>query len=305
MIFLDCAARRSRLTSLLGNAAGIPFVWQPPRDNLIFYIYIWPWLVLFIIHLFSEHPAVHTPPSLSIWGKIAIVVVDSGILLMILASLLFWLRGRTLEAFRLTRGKFVYGVKILSRKTKVFSSQDPPVYVIPDQDFARICPRMGRGIVLPRRLLDQLTRQEIDALVARQLCLQSKQFRYPAIWILLVCNVVVVSIAQWLQAAQLFAFLLYLSLLAVELFALSRSLPRMLFQTDLRAIQLTGDAEAFFSALGGLSRFTGVPPSEPMLLRIGRATGISPERIKELLAEHETKPEDCYPTTGSYMDTGL
>jgi hypothetical protein len=116
---------------------------------------------------------------------------------------------------------------------------------------------------------------------------------------------VVVSIAQWLQAAQLFAFLLYLSLLAVELFALSRSLPRMLFQTDLRAIQLTGDAEAFFSALGGLSRFTGVPPSEPMLLRIGRATGISPERIKELLAEHETKPEDCYPTTGSYMDTGL
>jgi hypothetical protein len=79
----------------------------------------------------------------------------------------------------------------------------------------------------------------------------------------------------------------------------------MFFQADLRAIQLTGDAKAFFSALGGLSRFTGIPPSEPMLLKIGRATGISPERIKELLAEHEAKAEDRYPTTGSYMDTGL
>jgi hypothetical protein len=42
-----------------------------------------------------------------------------------------------------------------------------------------------------------------------------------------------------------------------------------------------------------------------MLLKIGRATAVSPERIKELLAEHETKAEDRYPTAGSYMDTGL
>jgi hypothetical protein len=68
---------------------------------------------------------------------------------------------------------------------------------------------------------------------------------------------------------------------------------------------LTGDAEACFSALSGLSRFTGVPPSQPMLLEIGCATSVSPERIKKLLIDHETKPEDLYPTAGSYMETGL
>jgi hypothetical protein len=168
-----------------------------------------------------------------------------------------------------------------------------------------MCARAGSGVVLPFELLELLNRHEIDSLALRQLCAQSKKFYFTSFWILLACNVAVVSAVQWIRVAPPSSFLIFLSLLAAEFFALDRYLPHMRFQADLRAIQLTGDAESFFSALGGLSRFTGVPLQESMLQKIGRATGVSPDRIPTLLAPRETKPEDRYPTTGSYMDTGL
>jgi hypothetical protein len=210
-----------------------------------------------------------------------------------------------LGEFRVLRGKLKATVRDFSQRSKFFGLLDAPLYVIPGTDFGEICTRMGSGIALPLELLDLLSRREIDALAVRQLCVQSRKFYFPLLWILLACNVGAVSVVQRLAAGPLYIFLLYLSLLAVEFFALGLYLPRMLFQTDIRAIQLTGNAEAFISALGGLSRFTGVPVEELMLQKIGRETGVSPERAKILLDEHETKAEDRYPTSGSYFDTGF
>ena len=110
---------------------------------------------------------------------------------------------------------------------------------------------------------------------------------------------------QNFQFSPLAAILTYSSLLAAELFTFGRFVPRILLNADLCAIRLTGDPDTFFSALGGLSRFTGVPLPEQVLREIGRETSVSSARIAELTGETIPKPGDRYPTSGSYMDTGL
>jgi hypothetical protein len=311
IIFLDSAALRSRQRSLLGNVGGALSIWLGIKDKRITYLFFLLWIVpgtvCMFVGMFNDHPATHPKVPPPLWQEITIATIGAIYILIFMAAMRLALRSRILKKYQISRGLLLNAVNSISRNAKVTTSlgQVPPVYVIPDSDFARTCPLMRIGVVIPLRLLDLLTRREIDALAAQQLCLQSYQIHDPALWILLGCNVVVVSLAQWLQIGPLLSCLVYPSLLAAELYTLSRYLPHILFQADLRAIRLTGNADAFFSAMGGLSRFTGVPPSEPMLLQLGRATGVLPEQIKELLVEHETKPEDRYLTTGSYMETGL
>ena len=141
--------------------------------------------------------------------------------------------------------------------------------------------------------------------MAQQLCLQSKQFYDPAFWTLFGCDVVAVTIIGLLHIGPLVSGLLLLLLLAAELSLLVRYLPRMLVRADLRAIQLAGNAEAFFLAMGGLSHFTGTPIIKATLAEIGLAEGVSPDRISALLAERSIPAEDRYPTSGSYLETGF
>jgi hypothetical protein len=159
---------------------------------------------------------------------------------------------------------------------------------------------------VPRRLLDSLSRREIDALVTRQLCLQStKQYFYPAFWTLLVFDVAAVLVAQLLHAGTAGCLLVAAFLFAAELGVLSIYLPRAIFQADLRALDLTGEPEVFLSALGGLSRFSGTPLPPKPLQEIARRKSLSPDRIASLLAEDCSPDQDRYPTTGSYLTTGL
>jgi hypothetical protein len=306
-LFLDRAQLKRRQKNLLGKTEFDPIIWPGRATISCFWLLYFGWFSIRTVYDFSGRRTNQVLPTESskLFWKIVLAAICIAFPLIFAAWARFASRMRALHEYRIRRGQFFNAVNKLSKRSRLFRFPDIPVYVLPDQDFGMLCARMGGGVLTPLRLLNQLTRKEIDVLAARQLYIQSGEFYVPALLILLVCNIALVSLGQSLQISPLYAFLLYLSLLTVELFALSRSFPRMFLRTDLRAIRLTGNAEAFFSALGGLSRFTGVPPQEPMLLKIGRKTGVSPERIKELLAEHETKPEDRYPTTGSYMDTGL
>jgi hypothetical protein len=304
-LFLDRAQLKYRQKNLLGKTGIDPLIWPGRATIFCFYLFYFGWFSIRVFYDLSGRFTKQTFGTSTLFWKIFLAALCVAFLLIFVAMVRFTSRVRILDEYRLSRGRFFIAVDQISKKGKFLKVFGSSLYVLPDHDFRKLCARMGGGVVIPRRLLDQLTRSEVDVLVAQQLCLQSRMFYFPALWILLACNITFVFVVQSLHVNPLTAFLLYLSLLTIELFALSRSLPRMLFQADIRAIQLTGDAEAFFSALGGLSRFTGVPPSESMLLKIGRATAVSPERIKELLAEHETKAEDRYPTAGSYMDTGL
>ena len=160
-------------------------------------------------------------------------------------------------------------------------------------------------MLVPRQLLDSMSRREIDALVARQLFRQSKQYYRPPFWTLLACDVVAVCLAEWLVVSPAMRWVAFLSLLAAQFAALAIYLPRALLQADFRAMELTGDPEAFLSALAGLSRFSGVPVGEALLQEIVRRSGVSSDRIPALLAERSAPAEERYPTSGSYLTTGL
>jgi Zn-dependent protease with chaperone function len=305
LIFLEYARQKFRIASILGKTDGVIGVWPRGASDLSFGIFWVMWMsASFFRDIVSVRDAhIHAPMSLSV--KVAIAAMDAAMVLLLAFAIGFRLRMRGLGNFRVSRGKLYAAVSKLSKRSKYLGLEGAPLYVIPDPDFARMCARTSSGVVLPRGLLDILTRSEIDALAARQLCGQSPRSYFRGYWILLGCNAVMVALVQWLNATPLYALLIYLSLLTTEFYALNRLLPNVFFRADLRAIQLTGNAESLFSALGGLSRLTGDPPQEHTLQKIGRETEVSPERIKELLVKHETKPEDRYPTTGSYMDTGL
>jgi len=252
-----------------------------------------------------SHNNARTIWSLSLPEKIAIAALCTVLFMFFAFAIRFQMRLRGLNDFRVSRGRLYNTVSKLAKRSSFFRLEEAVLYVIPGPDYSKMCVRVGSGVVLPLQFLDLLTREEIDVLAARQLCMESHRSYFRSFWILLGCNVAVVSLVQWLQLAPLLAFPLYLSLLTAEMIAFNRSSLPMLLHADLHAIQLTGNAEAYFSALGELSRFNGVLPSEPMLLEIGRATHISPERVKELIAENPTIADDRYPTTGSYMETGL
>jgi hypothetical protein len=76
-------------------------------------------------------------------------------------------------------------------------------------------------------------------------------------------------------------------------------------EADLHAAKMTGDAEVFLSAVAGLFQFRGVHIPEASVRRIARRSGIPSGRIPEMLAERIAPVEDRYPTTGSYVETGL
>jgi Zn-dependent protease with chaperone function len=223
------------------------------------------------------------PPGPGPYGQMALFVVIVAV--WILAGFIgirSQRRQSAIEPFQLARGVLMDAVKKLARKAKIFVWLDPRVYVLPDQDFAEACARVRSGVIVPRRLLDSLSRRELYALVTRQLCLQSKQYFYPAFWTLLVFDVA-----------------------AAELGVLSIYLPHAIFQADLRALDLTGEPEVFLSALGGLSCYSGTPLPQMPLREIARRKSLSPDRIASLFVEHPSPEEHRYPTTGSYLTTGL
>jgi hypothetical protein len=298
MFFLDRAQLTRRFT-------GDPFIWIGPGVTISYYVWFLGWIVLSILRDVVAHPGAHTHAPMSPAERIGIAALYVFALVFVASAVRFKIRLRALGNFQLSRGKLLAAVWKLSKNSRFLGIQDAPLFVIPDSDFAEMSSRVGSGVVLPLSLLNLLTRREIDALAARQLCVQSKRFYFPTLWILLGCNVAAVTVVQGLEVAPLYGFLLYLSPVVLEFLALSRKLPQMFFQADLRAIHLTGDAEAFFSGLGSLSRFTGVPADKSLLWEIGSKVSVPRDRIDALLAEHDSKAEDRYPTSGSYMETGL
>jgi Zn-dependent protease with chaperone function len=306
---LDSTQLRSRIYHLTGRKPGL----LSSGSGRTFRSTFWPiwgvWIVNSFIRDFSRRPATPVQHHWLLWQKIAVAALYAALLLFMTVDFRSEMRFRALGTFRLSRGKLFQAVAKLSKKSSFFGLQDAPLFVIPDVEFATVASRASRGVVLPLGLLDQLSREEIKALAARQLCVQSRKFYFPANWILLCCNVIIAAFMAVVALRPDFGTPvicgLCVALMAVELFAIDRFSSRMLFEADLRAIRLCDNAETFFSALGGFSRLTGAPLNEQDLRKLGKTVSISRQRIYELLATDDAKPEDRFPTAGSYMDTGL
>lgn len=305
MIAFDRAVLKVRIQPMLGDSARIPpivlgagFV----RTFSGFYLVV----VAQMTNLFSRHQERVRHADSPAWqwlliGAFAILVLAVSVAMVAQARGL-----KSLKEYGVSRGKLRAGLESLARKARFLLPGSMPLYVLPELDFQTLCKRAFLGVAVPRQLLDQLSRNEIQSLLARQLAPQSPRIQFLVFAPTVVFNCCAIGAAWAGHIGSLATGLLFLSLVAVELLALHLSQPWLTLCARLYSIQLTGNAEAFFSAQGSLNRFGGAPIPNSILQRIGRREGVSPDRINALMAEHPAPPEEeRYPTTGSYMDTGL
>jgi hypothetical protein len=85
----------------------------------------------------------------------------------------------------------------------------------------------------------------------------------------------------------------------------SSYLPHADLQSDLRAIWLTGNPDAFFSAVGESARLNGAALDLPALEKTAQRAGVSPDRLRPLLQPQPRPAEDRYPTSGDYVTVGF
>jgi hypothetical protein len=217
------------------------------------------------------------------------------------AAIWVWRWVRSGEPLRVSQGALFGGVEALRRKT---AGGTLHVYVLPDGYIRRPQDTQeSNRVVVPQRLLDRLSRGEVDALVAFQLA------RLPRLNRVFIGALIYASAAATVIAAlnvrasrQLEIFL---ALLALELVALAILWPRLESHVDLRAIEIAGDPDVYLSAMVKLYRLSGSSPDQRYLSRIARTAGIPPERLRSLLQEELRPAEDRYPTSGDYMTVGF
>ena len=192
-------------------------------------------------------------------------------------------------------------------------------FVLPE-DRAQLSNAFARSddtVGVTNSVLRHLSRREVDAVMAHEI--GHLQARHPhgaktrTLLIIIGANVVG-SLFAWMinlqqSAALVFSGALALSSLAV--FFISRRNER---QADAIGVGLTGDPEAFISGLSKLTRLSLEPmhtgmwgeslDTHPRTIRrfqhIAQSHGISAERLRELVADTDTPPENTYPA----LDTG-
>jgi Zn-dependent protease with chaperone function len=228
----------------------------------------------------------------------------SGLFLLLLCPLsivnliLMWRRRRP-EPLALSRGALFAGIQRLAGKAQI---QRLSIYLLPPDSLPRLPAPPGPAVRIHRRFLDVMSRAEIDALAARQLArLQRANFDA----LLLVGALAAVGLCVLLHPGLAGWWLLFAGLVAVETAALALYLPRAEMQSDLRAIALTGNADAFFSALGESARLNGAPLDLPALQKTAQRAGVTPDRLRALLQPQPRPAEDRFPTSGDYATVGF
>jgi hypothetical protein len=305
MFFIDRVQFQSRLTELLGKARRLPPVWRVPASDPIPGLLWFPIMALSVVDTLGPHPAAHQHVPWTLWQKAFLSMAAVVFVLLFIGGTHLKRRQRRAEELELSRGVLFDNIRRAARKIGFYRSVVPRVYVLPDVSEAPLCAQFGCAVLIPRQLLDSMGRREIDALAVWQLCRQSNQYSSPPLRALLACDVVVACLLEWLVPGSAIRWLALLPLLAAQFVALSVYLPRALARAELRAVELTGDPEVFLSAMAGLYRFSAAPVSNALLHEIERRYGIAADRILGLLAERTAPVADRYPTSGSYLTTGL
>jgi hypothetical protein len=303
--YFDRAVRKVRLESLFG--VGVEPVAFPNGgvESDFFRVAFLFWVVVKFFDDVLLRPVVRSHPDWSSGWRAAFIVLLIAVPIMVGVLFFFWWRRRPTGVFPLSRGLLHDTVGRMTETMTLSGWIEMPVWVLPDSDGARTCARLGRGVVVPLSLLDQLSRKEIDAIVARQLCLQRRSFPRNLLWTMLAPDVGAVVALGVLHAGVVISCLVYASLLVAELYVLSRRLPRIFIQADLRAISLTGDSESFFSALRGLERFGGKPLAPEVLQQIVIESGMILKRDATPGGVSPDTELERYPTSGSYLLTGF
>jgi Zn-dependent protease with chaperone function len=209
--------------------------------------------------------------------------------------------GPDLQPHALTVGPLRDRIFELARQAGVPLTQ---VYVLPTGKMpeANALAMQGNQILLTDHLVRQLTRREVDAIVAHELA--HLRYRHPT-WLILLLVVVIFAptfvqplFPLWAQASWLRHVPVGLVLAIVGYYFVSR---RFEYQTDAYAAWLTGDPEALITGLVKVHRLNLLPmrwgkweegllthPSTSLRLEsIARQNGISRQRLQDILDEPE------------------
>jgi hypothetical protein len=310
MLVLDRVELQVRMRGLGGEPARAPILWFGPGSALILARLYVVWLMIQLVQVFFGHRGAGPGPTRTegqILGSLLLFLVGLVGATALLVATNEWRRRKiSLADYSVSRGQLHTSFRRLASRAGFLFSESSPLYVLPEEDFPRLCRHLRWGVIVPRRLLDELSRREIDSIAAFQLAFQSRRFYNQSSWYLLAANCGAAGAAWLLRLGSLSTGLLLLTMLAAEILAIHYLAPAMIVRAYVYAIELAGDPEAFFAAQGALERSGGAPMPKKRLQELGRRARLSPDRIAALLASRpEAEPQDRYPTTGSYMETGL
>jgi Zn-dependent protease with chaperone function len=249
-----------------------------------------------------------SPDSL-VYGMSSLAKVS--ILLFLLASFgLAWIRERhqmeQLEVYEVLRGALKSKIEALAAKAGDHSDNTKDeakrfrVYVVPDGFRAWTATQRGHNILLPTQLIECMDRREIDALVARHLTRQQRQYYFEMILPAVVFSLGAACLLEWLSLGSRARWAALLLLVVVEIVGLAVYSQRTLFQADLRAIQVTSDPESFISLLVKLSKANSVDLNVSVLQKLARRTGVDPRRLRRLIEDESRSPIDPYPTSSDF-----
>jgi Zn-dependent protease with chaperone function len=297
LVFVERAQFEAPSADPSGKDKAIPVLWKIGARDLASGLL---WFLLMGLTLLKEIVLAPVAGAHAAFEVIALLA-----LLVAVGAIRSGAQPDNLRAVLLSRGALLNGITGVARKAGCFESAEPSVYVLEEMSQALPSAPPTAAVVAPRQLLDTMSRREINALAAWQLCRQSKQCHARPLRRLLVWDAVAVCLLECLVPSPVIRCATLLPLLAVQIAALAKYLPHARLEADLRAAKLTGDAEVFLSAVAGLFRFRGVPIPEASARPIARRSGIPSGRIPEILVERIAPVEDRYPTTGSYIETGL
>ncbi len=217
-----------------------------------------------------------------------------------------WRRRNSPNPIQISRGALFDGIGAVRLKAGIGTPLE--IYVLPEgyqarsEDYHKM---RASKIFMPRRLLDWMSRAEIDALVAYQLT-WPRTLRYvrQAFLGIVIYGFMASAILTWLKIGPRGRWETFLVLLITEITALACLRPRLRYLADLRTIDLTGNPEAYFSALAELSRLSAGVLDTRWVRRFARTGRVTPDRMLKLQEQHRPA-ENRYPTSGDYLKVGL
>jgi hypothetical protein len=216
----------------------------------------------------------------------------------------WWRRRGSPEPLQLSRGYLFDGVSAVRRKAGIRTGLS--IYLLPDELLAGSRNIVQPAVLIPRQLLDRLSRDEIDALVAYQLRRPgARRFWAYSFLGVLVCGTACSAALHLLKVGTAGHWLVFSFLVIAEMPVLSFVWRRRTDRLYLWAMGVAGNPEAFASTMAALSRLSTGAPDTHLIRRLARIAEIPPDRIPALLQERPCPAEERYPTVGDYMTVGF
>ena len=157
------------------------------------------------------------------------------------------------------------------------------LYIIPDGPWQNSLPYVvsGGGLVIPERLLEHLSRREVNAVAAYALLMIKTSYLRRRDITLAVLLIIATGCAYLMQSAPSAPLsLLLVAVVLITGWAAYLAIVRgMLLKVEIATLEFTQDSEAWIAALAHVARLSNTAMDPRTVLRAARKAGIPPERL--------------------------